>query len=633
MGIAVEGFKVVTEFVFNADQALGVADSLNKQVDKLSRAADSAVNSITRMGISYAMTFSGASGGILGVLANGIKASDKFKATQIELSSVMIANGMRANGGMMTFNEALTQSGFIMDKLVAKARKLGISPDQLIGQTKAFNAFLAPKGLAGDGLSQASELARVSLKAAPALGISDFQAMSGIQSGISGDLSSNTQFGKRLFLESGKEIEAATGIKSLKEFNKAIPVKRIQALIVGLDKLAGTADVVKARADTLGSRLIQIRDLFVGIGSILKPLGDVILPVLKEILDVAITFLKKEGAEVVKQLAIFLKGFMAGPKEMMLNLMQLRDLSGDFGTAISIGGLALAMAHTQEIVGFLASTKMTRGLGTFLQGIGGMISRIPLIGPLLKNMMGSFTKMFSLNLSGGFLVGLKSVGFAMLRMAGLVGILLIPLQGLSRAINRIKLENMFDFAKILPEIGEFINSVKISLQAFMAPFQDMIVGFGNLFYEIIRMLPFMGRGTDGLVGAMRFVADGIRNLAIGFTALWGSLKGIIAGMAAVAATMASGKFTGLGAEFGEAFTSEFTKAMDKVMTPTLGPNGDAEKLVNNNITQNIKMNNNFKEVLQPDRIAFTIQKQLEKAANNRTGIGRDSLFSKLSPGI
>ena len=98
---------------------------------------------------------------------------------------------MKINGSTATFNESLLQSEFIMGKIVEKAREFSISPTAFTNQVKFFNNMLAPKGLSGKNLGQSIELARVSMKAAPALGVSEQQAISGIMSGISGQLSKN----------------------------------------------------------------------------------------------------------------------------------------------------------------------------------------------------------------------------------------------------------------------------------------------------------------------------------------------------------------------------------------------------------------------------------------------------------
>jgi hypothetical protein len=613
MSVMGQGFKVVTEFVFNADQALNGAELLNKQVEKLSSTADQAINSVANLGIRYAMTFSGATGGILGILGNAIKASDKFRATQIELANTMVANGMKMNGSVITFNDALTQSHFIMDKIVKKGREFGISPDALTNQAKFFNNMLAPKGLAGNNLENAIELARVSMKAAPALGVSEEQSTSGIMAGISGQLSRNTQFGTRLFMEAGDVIKSATGIKDLKEFNKSKPEKRIKALIAGLDKLAGTTEAVEARADTLSARLRTIWELFGGVGSILKPLGDAILPTIKQTLDLVIGYLKNDGAKIIKEMAIFIKGFMKSPKEMLADLMQLRDLSADFGKAISIGGIALTLAHAKELMEFLGGNKYTKGIANFVGSITGAIQKIPLLGNALTNMVNSFQKMFHISLGTGILPFVKTFGMAVARMAGFIGVLLIPIQGLSRALNRIKIESAINAVSIIPKVMEHFNSMITSFKRFMAPITDMIAGWEELFYSLLGGATSF-KWITNITGGLAYTLD---ILSTAFLALWGTLKGIVAGITSIVANITSGNFTGLGADFMDAMDNEFQKTMDAYRKPTLGPNGEAQNTVTNYVEQKITMNNSFKEVLQPDRIAFTIKDQLEKESRNR----------------
>ena len=246
------------------------------------------------------------------------------------------------------------------------------------------------------------------------------------------------------------------------------------------------------------------------------------------------------------------------------------------------------------------------------------------------SMMTSFTRMFSLNLNSGFIKGLLSVGGAMLRMAGFVGVLLIPLQGLSRAIEKIKLENMFDLASLAPKIAEWMNSLQLSMRRFMAPINDLIDGFASMFESLIRMLPFMGRGSKGLIGIMDALTGTVEVFSKLLLGLWSVLKGLVAGVSAILGNVFSGNFTNLGGDFQEAFTNEFEKSLNRLRTPTIGADGEQTKTVTNYVNQDIKMNNSFKEVLQPDRIAFTIQDQLAKAARNRSSGSGGSNRPKLA---
>lgn len=608
--MAINAFTVVSEFKFDVAGAILGTDKLAKKVDMLDQTVQNALGSVQSLGIGFLASFSGANAGILGILGNAINATDKFRQSQIELANTMVANRSMMNGQLIGFNDALEQSGFIMDEITKKARNFGISPDALVNQTKMFNQFLSAKGLQGMNLENAIELSRVSLKAAPALGVSEDQSLRGIISGVTGQLSANTQFGTRLFAEAGDAIKNLTGISNLKEFNKAKPEKRIQALIAGLDKLAGTADAVSARADTLTSRLLTVKQIFSGVGSILKPLGEVIMPFLKQTLDILINFLKKDGAEIVKSVARFVKGFISGPEEMLMNFMMLDRLSGDIARSAGIVSLIVAMTHMREIFHALSSvpyiSKIVGPLSRFYEAL----LRFPLVGRILQGFMGIF-EVGKITSFGG---AIKAIVLTFGRMAGLFGVLLIPIIGLSRALNRIKLDGVKWIAENMASLIDMFTSLKRSLEIFFSPIADMISGWEELFYMIL--------GGDAVLESFKStlstITSVVKALADTFLDLYSAFKGIIAGIAAVIGSITSGSFSNLGQTFMEAGSDEFMRSVNRYRAPTLDREGEERQnvapMINN---YDVTMNNSFKEVLQPDRIAFTIQDQLQKASQNR----------------
>jgi hypothetical protein len=609
--MAINAFKVLTEFRFDVAQAVVSSDALQKKVEGLSNAADEAVRSVENLGISFVMSFSGAAGGILGMLGKAIKSADKFRSIQVELANAMVQNRMTMGGQVMTFNQGLAKSDEIMGEIVKKAQKFNLSPDAFASQVKFFNNMLAPKGLAGDDMQQSIELARVSMKAAPALGVSNEQAIGGIMSGISGQLSKQTQFGTRLFMEAGDIIKQKTGIKNLKEFNKALPNKRIRALIVGLDKLAGSSDAVKARAGLLFNKLQGLKDLFFGIGSILKPLGEVIIPPLIKAIDFATKYLKTHGASLVRQMASIIKPLMDNPIKLFIGLKQISRLSNDVGTALAAGGMLIGIVHMKEMLHTLQGMKWTAGIGNFLVGIIEIGKKIPIISHIGIAITNFATSLFGLAEGTGIL---KAFFVTTLRLAGFLGILLIPLQGLSRAIERVKMDNALALANALPEMLHWLDVAKTAVLRFITPITDMIGGFEELFYLIIG-------GTfsvDGMRLSMKYWAETLDEVSMLFMKIWASTKAMIAGITAVVASISTGNFSELGSMFADAAREEFTKNMEGLRTPTLDRNGKAKQVAKNVVNQHINMNNNFKEVLQPDRIAFTIKDQLQKEARNAT---------------
>lgn len=622
MAVAGTTFKVVTEFVFNSQRAVDGAEKLNSSIDKLTKTTDEAVASVSNLGLKYIMSFSGATGGILGLLGNAIKSADKFKSIQVELANTMVQNKMLMGGGVISFNDALVQSDHILTGIVNKASKFGLSPDALATQVKFFNNMLAPKGLAGNNLSNSIELARVSMKAAPALGVSEQQSISGIMSGISGQLSKQTQFGTRLFMEAGDVIKSTTGIKNLKEFNKAKPAKRIEALIKGLDKLAGSSQAVEARTKTVTGSIQALYQSLSGIGSAFLDLGRVVQPFVVEVIQAVTKYINTDGKKIVNQVAKLIKQFMKGPEEMIMTFMQLRQLSADLGTAAGVAGIGVMIVHLEELMTFLGGNKYTKGIANMSKSIGGFLTNIPLLGRVFKSIGATAKSIFGLRKSAGVLGFIRSLGGALLRTAGFIGVLLIPLQGLSRAIARMKISTFKNATSIIPTVMEHFNTMVLSIRRFFAPMEDLIEGWSLLFGWFLKGGDSMSWLTD-ITGGL---ASSLDTLSTGFLALWGTIKGLVAGVSAVVGTVVGGGISGLasldmdtlGSAFMDAMDTEFAKTMDAYRTPTIGAEGQQKQLVSNVINQDITMNNSFKEVLQPDRIAFTIADQLEKSSRNRT---------------
>ena len=92
MVVATQIFRVVTEFKFEAAQALISSDLLINRVQGISNAADNALLSVERLGISFALQFTGAGGGILGILVKAITASDDFTQSQLSFATTIPVN-------------------------------------------------------------------------------------------------------------------------------------------------------------------------------------------------------------------------------------------------------------------------------------------------------------------------------------------------------------------------------------------------------------------------------------------------------------------------------------------------------------------------------------------------------------
>lgn len=635
--MAINAFAVVSEFKFDVAQAMVESSNLQKNVNELSRSVDQAGQSVKNLGIGFLANFSGATGGILGILGNALKASDKFKMSQIEIANAMTANKMTIGGSFINFEQAMASSSSIMDDIVKKARGLKISPNDLLSQTKFFTNALAPKGLAGDNLSQAVELARVSMKAAPALGVSSEQATGGILSGASGQLSRNTQFGRRLFLEAGDAIKKATGgvITDIKSFNKASGKMRVKAMIKGLDKLAGTSNVVAARAETLGAAMMNIRDLFTGMGSILKPLGDSIMKPLLQILNMVSEQLQTNGLAVVKALAKIVDSVLAGPKEMFLQFITLQGLAADAAKAAGLATLTLSILHFFEGISALRKIPILGQVVEPLYFFANAIKRTALDLLSFKNVMKGARSIFAFVFSKKIWTAIKFIGrginwisSGLIHLAAGFLAFLAPLMGLRRAFARMQLDSVDWLAKNMLSITEGFDSIKNSLMRFAAPFLDVVQGFEEIFYTIL--------GGTRTLNIFKFILDGVvsilDSLSNKFLEVWALFRSIVAGLTFAITDLLSGgiprllraaldgnssAFDAFGREFMSYMGDEFDKTLNQYTNPLVKEGKDTQNNVKNVTNMKVTMNNAFKEVLQPDRIAFTIQDQLEKVAQNK----------------
>jgi hypothetical protein len=653
MTIAQTAFTVVSEFRFDVAKAVIGAEQLQGAVDELSKSAEAAVANIASVGMSFVSSFSGAKGGIMGLLYNAISASDKFKSSQIEIANTMLANKMKLGDEFMDFNTSLRESERIMGNVVKLAQELRINPNELAAQFKMYNNFLAPKGLAGKDLSTSVDLARVAMKAAPALGVSNDQVQGGIMSGISGQLSANTQFGSRLFMEAGDAIIKSTGIKTLKDFNAASPEKRVKALIAGLDKLAGSADTVKARADLLTVRIDTIKNLFTGVGSILKPLGDAVLPLVKNALDLLIDFLGGKAKKTIEIFSFHLKHLLGDdPKALINNLMDLSNASSSLGRAIKTTGLVMSMALMAEHFHHLAAVKFL-GIGKifeFIQGIGAVIRSLP-VGKQLMSVLDSLIGIFKIgSVQGGWFVKiLKVFMITAARAAGLIGVLLVPFQGFVQALNRAKVEWMEWIMNNLPRLttvgANFVHAMK---QLFI-PFTDLVKGFEELFFLLVGGTQTMDFAMD-FIEAMTALLDFLKWFVGG---IWSVIRALIAGVTAFITSVLQNfipklikglldfsfakknNFEGMENPFKEAlefFMDEGNRTFERFTTPTMKDGVENQGKEVHNHHYDVKMTNHFKEVLQPDRIAFTISEQLKKASTYSTGGGSSIATKQLQGG-
>lgn len=625
--MSINAFTVVSEFKFDVAGAVLGTDQLTKKVDVLDQTVQNALGSVKALGIGFIANFSGANAGILGVLGNAIGMSDKFTQSQLSFVQIIDSNMAHLEGTINGINQQMMTSSKIMKDIGNDARKFGLDPDQLLGMTKTLSAMLVPKGLAGENFGDARGMSRNLLKSAPNLGIDPSMVQGQLLRAIEGSASMGDTLFRRLITEAPEPFKAEK-IKDAKGFNALDATKRFNMLNDALGKFANNATINAARANTLSGSIQSMSGLFRSFNSVLKPLGDVLMPLIVQTMQLLIKFIDNQGREILKAVSRFIKPMIEGPEEMIMNFMSLDRLAGDIAKSAGVVSLIVTLTHFQEIMHAMKGIPVLTNLVAPLQKLFDFAMNFPIIGKVLKGFMGIF-ELGPITSAGSLIKGiLLTIG----RMAGVFGILLIPIMGLSRAINRIKLDNLKWIGDNMASVIDMFTSLKNSISIFFSPIMDMIEGWGELFYSIIGGTTLL----DGLKGVLESVTGTVASLANTFLEMYASLRGIIAGITGVVSQMVtnisalynnlmSGNFSDLGAGTNSVFedfmangAEEFLKTVNKYRVPTLTAEGeDNAKVVNMVNNYDVTMNNAFKEVLEPDRIAFTIQDQLEKASQNR----------------
>jgi hypothetical protein len=632
--MAINAFTVVSEFRFDVANAVVGSEKLQQAVDGVAESAEKAMYSIQSLGMGLVAQLSGAGGGIIGLLYNAISASDKFTDSAISFTTIIDSNMGHLSGNIQTLNDKMAVSKQIMGDIAKDAAKFGLPAQALLGMTKSLSAELAPKGLAGTNFEGARTLARNFLKSAPNLNVDPQLAQGQLLRSIEGSASMGDTLFKRLVNEAPEAFADALG-KSLKgadaakKFNTLGMEKRFEILNAAMAKFASNSTLLDMRANTLSGTIQRITDLFKGFNSILKPLGDVIIPPLVKMMNMAIDWLDTKGRRVIELMAKFIKPLIEEPEKLIKTLMDLSKVGETLKRGLAITGTITMLAALKEHLHDLSKIKFL-GIGKLFGGLGSVFSfieRIPVLGNVFKSLLG----MFKTGPITGFVSAIKVIGLTALRAAGLLGVLLIPLQGFVQAVNRAKIEFFEWIANNLDSLVEYGLLFASTLRQLFIPIQDLISGFEEIFFLIIggtSSLDFFKSAFEGFVKILIMFKDivgviwsGLRAIIAAFTTFIVSLVDNMFQIMKNAFIPGRGLMDGVNNPFsdaGEFFMDEFTKSFDRFLTPTSRNGEEDHKVENHNHQYDVKMTNNFKEVLQPDRIAYTITEQLKKASTFAT---------------
>ena len=644
MALAAQTFKVVTQFVFE-ESALQGADGITKKIQSISDHADQAVKQVGALGSRFLLSFTGLGGGIIGVLHQATKASQNFYQSQLDLATIFASNSKMV-GGAQDFAEHLQLADETMKKISKTAMEFALPEEGFAETTKLTTGLLATKAKPGTPLEkiveQSVDLSRKALKTASVTNIDNNRMLYFMQMLMEGQSVRGLVATQTLQAEAG-DVLGKHGVGHIAELSTMKVEKKIKVLNAVLDKFANQTGLAEMRARSLTGQIQRLYNVFLGFNSVLKPLGDIVRTTLAPLMGKVVDFIDTQGRMIIKQFAFLMQQIFKDPKRVLEELLALSKAGGHARIAGLISSINVLISHIKQfeqsfgwvgkVLGFfgnliktvfkIAIFTVTPWLLKLAWVIGKvlLVAVIPLI-PLLVKMAAVWAGLFAIFQVGSRIITKFKLDFAKWFQEGgkaaelgtrsLTALKMMGPQQLTNLLNTAA-DNIFNFLQRLLGAENVINMLEwivSSLENVALALANAITNFKFNSLHAINIIDFVfsalaltiRKGIEKLY--YKIMPDELAHLLIGpktapladqFTSL-----------------LQTTKATGLELEKGR--DAELLANLKQIMG--LGANAPvAHSMVTN---EKVVINQNFKEKVSPDRIAFSIVEGLKKETGAAT---------------
>jgi hypothetical protein len=625
-----KAFQVLTEFKFEIGAAVASSKALQGSVDNLTGSVDQAQFALSRLGVGLAAQIGFGPMSVASAFYNAISASEKFYQSQIKLANVMQSAGFFK--GPQAFENAMSASRMNLEKISELSRQFSLPANELLNTTSLLAPVLLSKGLDDSGLSKSTDLARQFLKASPILGTDAFGSMNQLVGAVMGRVDMGGQFSQRLFADT-KALAPFSGAGGTAAFNKLAPEKRLDLLTRALGEFADNTRAAESIANSFTGQMQALRDTLLGAFSILRPLGDALMKPILTVLSGLNKMLQTEGKAIIANFSTILTEMVGDPKGLIASLLQFRQINRDLsstGSALAIGGILLGIGEAMKFLGITATfaNPLVGVLGMSMAVFADALGRaFPFLAPVL----GFMTKL------GGFIGIILSISTAIwgwtatiagLRtvLRGILGVvsavarpfafLMVLFQLLSRAAAIAQIDDALALPQIMVRLSESFVHLRRAVALILDPLFQMFDSIARAISPVFRM--------SFLLGHVATVMDTVTYF---ITMMIGAIEGLLQAVVKVYWNMASIFQTG-NLNIGEGVIDAYQQGMQDIFEKVYGriEAGDTSAVaaMTTNIGK-VEINNQFKEQMEPDRIAFTLKEQLVKAAINPTAAGGRSL--------
>jgi len=608
-------FKVLTEFRFEIGQAVAASDTVSQSVQGITNASNAALLSMQRLSLGIASSFlSGPGGGLLGILGKALLISDQFQKTQIQFANIL----GKSTGD---FNSRMEFAEKTLQRINKLSQKFALPSQDLTSIVKIVAPALRQELGPSQAFDKSIELGRFFLKSAPTLGIDPGEALIGLQNSIVGVNVGATKLFRILVTDTKVMREfAGEGAKFAK-----LPIQeRVQKLIAAFKEFGDDVDAVAAVTNTVSFQFRKLQDSFLGIFSVLRPLGDAINGVAVQVLLAANAFVQGDLRNIFSDMASAIEPFTRDARDMIATFMQLRTLKEDLERATNITKGLIVVSALSFAMGFLGVQIpfVTAGFLAMSRAITFLTATA--FGPLVITAAkgaGIFRFLFA---------GLDSFLLLISRILGPLILLVGVFQFFSRALATAKIDRALklvqivdDFTKIGASFARLFGIFKRGFDSLADNLLAPILGF-----FLTAPVEAFGKGLAFIVENLILATAGFQGLAFVMLDIFSQLKdflgeipqfikNVIAAGGNVDVAIAK-SFPSGGLQPGRV-GSAFEAGVQSILDEVFGAIEEGRGIINQttNIGK-IDINNQFREKIEPDRVAFTVKEQLLKAALNPT---------------
>ena len=623
-----KAFQIVSHFKFEVGAAIVGANKMETHLDRISRQAKGINEQFKVMFVSAALNVSGGQAGFVGVLKNAVSASEDFYNSQRKLSTVIAGNAKNFTQPIDSFNKAMKISKSILSDMVEEANRFGIRTNSFVETFNNINPLLVPKGAAGTNFENSRKLSRNLMMGSTILGMTPGEAQWQMQTLIQGTLGNPNQ---TLFNRLKQETEAFRGMTPGK-FNQLKAPQRIERLNRAFDQFLQKPGVLEAHLNSLTTQMTILNNQFGSMGSRLKPLGDVIRgPLIKSLMELN-KWLGGEFAKSVKMISSSIKPMVSDLQELYISLDKLGSLGSTASLAKQFSLLAFAFVELARYIPWVSKQLLKVGI---IAGSGIVAS----IGQLLKWLTRTNSTIKALGKT--FLFFFTSIA-AYLRF-------LVPLFAVFRVIDTAKAQARVKDFKRFGESTSLLTQKMLELKdvvvTMVAPFSYMINTVASSISYLFEKSYWLEK-LHALVQNLK-LNEFFENLSGGFVMTFSYIEAGLATMSRMAMEFFNTlnpkgnqflNFAQMGRNlekifveheaFQEANWERHYKSYNKFLEKRLEDSRKPENVVN---IGKVEIRNQFKENLEPDRIAVSIKESLLKSAQAPIDtISRDQVFS---PGL